>query len=200
LLPNRGRYPERARCRLTASLHQARQEGPPRLHEVAGTRSAAWDANRVLVPLRHEAKPRSSLRGVPELRGNKAIEDAAIAYVIDRERDAGRVPIDTRYVGAPADIESPPRIIEVKAVGKPTGRGDGFMWLETRQVETARENLNFYVYLVENVRQGDPALFTLKVFGGEQLQRLLSRAKERRYFEIPVPVREYDSAPAGLDG
>lgn len=133
-----------------------------------------------------------------ELRGNKAIEDAAIAYVMEREREAGREPTDTRYIGAPADIESPPRLIEVKAVGKLTGRGDGFMWLETRQVETARDNPNFYVYLVENVRQGDPALFTLRVFGGGQLQRLLARAKERRYFEVPLPVREYDSAPTDL--
>src|SRR5918996_1119911 len=114
-----------------------------------------------------------------ELRGNKALEDTAIAYVMQREREAGRKPIDTRYIGAPTDIESPPRLIEVKAVGKLTGRGDGFMWLETRQVETARENRNFYVYLVENVRQGNPALFTLRVFGGDQLQRLLARAKER---------------------
>jgi hypothetical protein len=41
-----------------------------------------------------------------ELRGNKAIEDAAIAYVMEREREAGREPIDTRYSGAPADIEA----------------------------------------------------------------------------------------------
>jgi hypothetical protein len=135
---------------------------------------------------------------VVELRGNKAIEDAAIAYVMERERAAGREPIDTRYIGAPADIESPPRLIEVKAVGKLTGRGDGFMWLETRQVEAARKNPDFFVYLVENVRQGDPALFTLRIFGGEQLERLLARAKERRYFEVPLPVREYDSAPTDL--
>jgi hypothetical protein len=86
----------------------------------------------------------------------------------------------------------------VKAVGKLTGRGDGFTWLETRQVEAARAHADFYIYLVQNVRQGDPALFTLRVFGGEQLQRLLTRAKERRYFEVPLPVREYDSAPTDL--
>jgi hypothetical protein len=58
---------------------------------------------------------------VAELRGNKAVEDAAIAYVMERERNAGRQPVDTRYAGAPADLESPPRLIEVKAVGKPSG-------------------------------------------------------------------------------
>lgn len=112
-----------------------------------------------------------------ELRGNKAVEDAAIEYVMQCEREAGRVPSDTRYVGKPADVESPPRLIEVKAVGKPSGRSDGFLWLETRQVEAARDNADFYVYLVENVRQGDPASFTLRVFGGAQLQRVAGTRK-----------------------
>jgi Domain of unknown function (DUF3883) len=137
---------------------------------------------------------------VTELRGNKAVEDAAIAFVIEREREAGREPIDTRYAGKSADLESPPRLIEVKAAGKPSIRGDGFLWLETRQVEAARDNPDFYVYLVENVRQGDPALFTMRIFGGEQLHRLLKRAREKRYFEVPLPVREYDSAPTDLSG
>ncbi len=135
-----------------------------------------------------------------ELRGNKATEDGEIAFVMEREREAGREPIDTRYAGKPADLESPPRLIEVKAAGKPSARSDGFMWLETRQVETARDNTDFYVYLVENVRQGDPAHFTMRIFGGGQLQRLLKRAREKRYFEVPLPVREYDSAPTDLSG
>jgi hypothetical protein len=130
-----------------------------------------------------------------ELKGNHAIENAAIAWVLDLERNAGREPQDTRYRGAPADIESPPRIIEIKAAGKESCRGE-FMWLETRQVDEARENPNFYVYVVENVRQGDPAHFRLKVYGGEQLQRLLVKAKERRYYEVPVPVAAYDAAGA----
>jgi hypothetical protein len=130
---------------------------------------------------------------VPELAGNKAVEDAAIAWVIGLERAAGRDPRDTRYAGAPADVVSPPRLIEVKAFGK-SNRGYE-LWLETRQVEEARRNPDFYVYVVENVRQGDPALFTLKVLGGEQLARLLSRAKEQRYYTVPWPVREYDACP-----
>jgi hypothetical protein len=104
---------------------------------------------------------------------------------------------DTRYQGAPADIESPPRLIEIKAVGKPSSRGD-FLWLETRQVDEARVNPNFFVYVVENVRQGDPALFRLKVYGGELLRRLVGGAKERRYYEVPVPVDVYGSAPDHL--
>ncbi len=134
---------------------------------------------------------------VPELAGNKAVEAAAIGWVMELERAAGREPRDTRYVGAPADIESPPRLIEVKAFGK-SNRGFE-LWLETRQVEEARRNPNFYVYVVENVRQGDPALFTLKVLGGERLARLLERAKEQRYFTVPWPVRHYDGCPTTVD-
>jgi hypothetical protein len=129
-----------------------------------------------------------------ELRGNKAIEDAAVAYVMDLERRAGRAPIDMRNVASfPADIESPPRAIEVKAVG---GDQRGwFLWLEVAQVEEARRNPGFYVYVVDHVRQGDPRGFRLKVLHGVQLQRLLERAREKRYFEMPFPVAEFDSAP-----
>jgi hypothetical protein len=104
---------------------------------------------------------------------------------------------DTRFANAPADIESPPRLIEVKAFGK-SNRGFD-LWLEPRQVEEALGNPNFYVYVVENVRQGDPSLFTLKVLGGELLARLLERRKEQRYFTVPWPVAVYDSCPTTLD-
>jgi hypothetical protein len=86
-----------------------------------------------------------------EIQGNKAIEDAAIAWVIELEQRAGRDLSDTRYRGAPADIASPPRLIEVKAFGT-TNRGYD-LWLEVRQVEEARRNPNFHVYVVENVHQ-----------------------------------------------
>jgi Domain of unknown function (DUF3883) len=84
-----------------------------------------------------------------ELAGNKAIEAAAIEWVMELERAAGRAPRDTRFAGAPADVLSPPRVIEVKAFGK-SCRGDD-LWLETRQVEEARSNRDFYLYVVENV-------------------------------------------------
>lgn len=131
------------------------------------------------------------------LVGNRAIENAAVAWVMELERRAGRQPRDSRYRGAPADIESPPRVIEVKAVGKESCRGE-FLWLETRQVDVARGNPDFYVYVVENVAQGDPERFRLKVYGGEQLQRLLANAKEQRHYDIPVPVAEYDRANADV--
>jgi Protein NO VEIN, C-terminal len=134
---------------------------------------------------------------VTELVGNKAIEDAAIAWVIQVELAAGRDPRDTRYQGAPADIESPPRLIEVKAFGKST-RGDDLL-LEPRQVEEARSNPDFYIYVVENVRQSNPAQFTLRVLEGDHLRRLLARAKEYRYYGVPWPVADYDRCRLGLD-
>ena len=132
-----------------------------------------------------------------ELIGNHAVESAAIAWVLELETAAGRDPRDTRHGGEPADHESPPRLIEVKAFGR-SNRGFG-LWLETRQVDEAPSNAEFYVYVVEDVRQVDPALFTLKVLGGDQLRRLLERAKERRYYEVPWPVADYDSAPDSVE-
>jgi hypothetical protein len=133
-----------------------------------------------------------------ELSGNKAIEDAAIEWVIERERQAGRNAQDTRRRGgAPADIDSPPRLIEVKACGGSMRGND--LWLEPRQVAEARRNPDFYVYVVENVRQGDPVLFTLKVLGGDLLARVLERAREKHYFEVPLPVAVYDGCPTTLE-
>lgn len=49
---------------------------------------------------------------------------------MDLERQTGRPPVDKRYEPSyPADIESPPRIVEVKAVGG-SQRG-WFLWLES---------------------------------------------------------------------
>ncbi len=134
---------------------------------------------------------------MPELTSNKVTEEAAIAWVVQLERQAGRHPRDTRYQGAPADIESPPRLIEVKAFGN-TNRGYD-LWLESRQVEEALRNPDFYIYVVENVRQGQPEHFTLKVLGGALLARLLERRKEQHYFTVPWPVSVYDNCPTTLD-
>lgn len=122
--------------------------------------------------------------------GNKAIEDAAIAFVIEFERAQGRAARDTRYRGAAADLESEGRLIEVKAVAR-TMRTAGFIPLEVRQIEAARDNASFFVYLVENVGQGNPRKFELRIIGGALLARLVSGAKERRYYELPIPAADY---------
>jgi len=130
---------------------------------------------------------------VANITGNKAVEDAAVAYVLDCERRAGRHPRDVRHEGAAGDVGSPPRLIEVKAFSRSTRGYD--LWLEPRQFHAARHHPDFYLYVVEHVGQGDPEQFTLKVISGERLQRLLARVKERHYFELPWPVADYDTTP-----
>jgi hypothetical protein len=66
-------------------------------------------------------------------------------------------------------------------------------------MDEACTNPDFYLYVVENVRQGDPARFTLRVIGGDHLQRLLLRAREQHYYTVPWPAADYDSCPVGLD-
>ncbi|MFI5949763.1 protein NO VEIN domain-containing protein [Micromonospora chalcea] len=48
--------------------------------------------------------------------GNSEIERVAIEHVMELEPD-GRVPEDFHLTGAPYDVSSPPRQIEVKAFG-----------------------------------------------------------------------------------
>lgn len=117
---------------------------------------------------------------------------------MELERANGRQPQDTRYKNAPADIESPPRLIEVKAFGTTTRGYD--LPMEVRQIDEARRNPNFYLYVVENVGQGNPAEFTLRVLGGPRPQRLLERAKEYRGYYVPWPAADYDAAPSAWTG
>lgn len=125
---------------------------------------------------------------------NRQIESAAIAFVIEREALEGRMATDTRGRGAPGDLVSGERVVEVKAFGA-SARGSD-LWLETRQVAEGRTNPHFWLYLVENVRQGDPSQFRLLRVGGEDLTGLLARARETHYFEVPVPVAVYDALVA----
>ena len=130
-----------------------------------------------------------------ELVGNPAIESAAIQYVLAYEAAQGRTAIDTRGKGAPADVQSDDRVIEVKAYGG-SGRGND-LWLEARQVAEAESNPDFWVYVVDNVRQGDAAKFGLRLLGGHLLARLIARKRVQTTYILPFPVGEYDSAPRG---
>ncbi len=124
---------------------------------------------------------------------NREIENAAIAFVITFEVSHGRAAVDTRGKGAPADVESDGRVIEVKAAGG-TARGQD-LWLEARQVAEAESNPRFWLYVVDNVRQGDPAQFGLRLLGGERLARLIAKKRAQTTYTIPFPVAEYDAAP-----
>ena len=126
------------------------------------------------------------------------MEIAAVAWVMELERAAGRAPVDRRFEKTFAgDIESPPRLIEIKATYS-SFRG-WFLSLQPVQVERGRIDPNFYIYVVENIAQGDPRLFTLKVLHGDRLRRLLDKAVARTSYEVPWPVAEYDTAPTDLD-
>lgn len=129
---------------------------------------------------------------------NRAVEDAAIAWVIAVEQQEGREAADTRGSGAPGDLLSGERVIEVKAFGR-LARGTD-LWLEKRQAEEAERNPNFWLYVVENVRQGDPSLFRLARLGGERLRRLLERKKEQITYSVPWPVADYDQDPPATFG
>lgn len=119
------------------------------------------------------------------------VEPAAVAWVMEYERRHGRTPVDRRHTrGFAGDIESPPRIIEIKATA--TSYRGWFLPMEEVQVEHALTDPSFYVYVVENVGQGNPALFTLRVLAGDQLRALAAKAKRRSYFEVAWPTRDYD--------
>jgi hypothetical protein len=127
--------------------------------------------------------------GVKPLSTNKEIEDAAIAWVIDYERSQGRTARDTRKKG-PTDLDSPPLKIEVKAYGV-SGRGYD-LWLEPPQYAEAKTNPDFRLYIVENVRQGDAAQFTLRSIEGNQLAKMVERAREKKHYELPWSTAVYD--------
>ena len=133
-------------------------------------------------------------RPVTELVSNAAIENAAIEYVIAYETAQGRTATDTRGKGAPADVKSDGRIIEVKAYGR-SARGQD-LWLEARQVVEAESNPDFWVYVVDNVRQGDPVKFGLRLLGGELLAKLVAKKRVQTTYILPFPVGEYDAAPS----
>jgi hypothetical protein len=125
---------------------------------------------------------------------NKEVENAAIAWVIERERAAGREAVDVRKARGPADISSPPRLIEVKS----SGRWMGSLPMEESQVEEALRNPNFYVHVVENVAEGDTSRFVLTVLNRERVCKLLERAKVYRTYWVSWRAHDYDSTQGDL--
>ena len=124
---------------------------------------------------------------------DKTIEDAAVRRVIEQERRLGRAARDMRrHPGAP-DIESGDRKIELKVLGA---------WLRTRglllftpgQIRKAEQDPDYYVYIVENVTQGDPSKFEVRVLHGDELRRLCAGAKPQRVY-VPVRVADYAKLP-----
>lgn len=128
-----------------------------------------------------------------QIVGNPAIEKAAIAFVIDCERRQGRAARDARGsgLGGAGDVESDGRIIEVKAFSKWGLKSTGLLLFTPGQLRVGLASANYYIYIVENVAQGNPSKFELRVLHGADLQRLLAGAKPQRFY---VPLRAVDYA------
>ena len=87
-------------------------------------------------------------------------------------------------------------MIEVKAAERSCRGND--LSLETRQVEEAEANPYFYIYVIENIHQGNPANFTLRVLGCADLHHLLARKRKRATSPCRGPRPLYDTTPLGL--
>ena len=104
---------------------------------------------------------------------NSETERRAVEFVMQLERAAGRVPEDVTRKGAPFDVSSPPRKIEVKA--RRSARGAPVP-LESRQVAEARSDpANFYLYVVDNVTTGDGSEIAVRVIHGDLLSAMVER-------------------------
>ena len=130
----------------------------------------------------------------------RAVEHAAVEWVIAYEHRAGRHAVDRRFDKTfSADLESTGqpgehRLIEtIKASG--TSYRGWFLPFEPVQFHAAGSDQIYYVYVVENVGQGNPAAFTLRVLDAAHLGRLKERYAERHYFEVSWPSKDYDSTP-----
>ena len=107
--------------------------------------------------------------------GHSETERRAIEYVMQLERGQGRQPTDVHHAGAPYDVDSPPRKIEVKAFGG-SARGAAIP-IEDRQARAAREDPeNFYLHVVDNVSRADEGLMRVRVLHGERLTVIMIAA------------------------
>ncbi|MFF3883621.1 DUF3883 domain-containing protein [Streptomyces sp. NPDC001914] len=125
--------------------------------------------------------------------GNKETEQAAIAHVMALERAAGRDPKDVRTSGLPYDVESLPRIIEVKAFSR-SARSEALP-LEHRQVEAARANPeHYYVYVIDNLAGPEGAEVGVRILHGKVLRAMIDRSQPQITFWPTFRAAEYDQA------
>ncbi|WP_328682200.1 DUF3883 domain-containing protein [Streptomyces sp. NBC_01261] len=110
--------------------------------------------------------------------GNRETEQAAITHVLALERAAGREPRDVRTSGLPYDVDSAPRMIEVKAFSR-SARSEPLP-LEHRQVLAARANPDrFHLYVVDNLAGPDGTEIGVRVLHGEILRGMIERSQPR---------------------
>ena len=130
----------------------------------------------------------------------ETVEDRAIRHVIALEHRLGREARDTRRVsGAAGDLVSGDRVIEVKASSGWQVRRNGLLYITGPQLRRAGDP-NFYLYIVENMGQPDPAKIEVRVLHGEEMRLLFAGAKADIY-QVPVRVGDYAKLPKlGEDG
>lgn len=125
--------------------------------------------------------------------GNKETEQAAITHVLALERAAGREPRDVRTSGLPYDVDSAPRMIEVKAFSR-SARSEPVP-LEHRQVVAAQANPErFYLYVVDNLAGLDGAEVGVRVLHGEVLRAMIERSQPQVTYWPTFRAAEYDEA------
>ncbi|MEH0544949.1 DUF3883 domain-containing protein [Streptomyces sp. B21-105] len=125
--------------------------------------------------------------------GNKETEQAAITHVMALERAAGRDPKDVRTSGLPYDVESPPRLIEVKAFSRSARSVP--LPLEHRQVLAAKANPeHYYLYVVDNLADHDGAEVGVRILHGEVLLAMIERTQPQVTYWPTFKAAEYDQA------
>ncbi|MEV6103245.1 DUF3883 domain-containing protein [Streptomyces sp. NPDC051940] len=125
--------------------------------------------------------------------GNREIEDAAIEYVIALEAAHGREAVDARAAGAPYDVKSPPRKIEVKAFSGSARTQP--LPLEGRQVAAAQADPeHYYVYVVDNLGQSDGAAVSVRIVHGDLLLAMIERSRPHVTYWPSFKAAEYDQA------
>ncbi|MEU4171459.1 DUF3883 domain-containing protein [Streptomyces sp. NPDC026665] len=125
--------------------------------------------------------------------GNKETEQAAITHVLALERAAGRDPKDVRTSGLPYDVESLPRMIEVKAFSR-SARSEALP-LEHRQVEAAKANPeHYYVYVIDNLAGLEGAEVGVRILHGKVLRAMIDRSQPQITYWPTFRASEYDQA------
>jgi len=133
---------------------------------------------------------RVSRREVPLFVRNQEVEYATIKRVLDCERAEGRKPVDARR-RAPVDIISSGRHVEVKAFGG-SARG-GILCLEDAQVREAREGPDCWLYVVDDVRDADPAHSGVIRCSRDEAVQLIERGRQHVHVETTLTVADCDA-------
>jgi predicted RNase H-like nuclease len=145
----------------------------------------------IVVPVDERVRE-TARRGGQRRLSNAEVETLAIDIVRRMAESTGWVVEDTRYVAsAVGDLVVDGRPLEIKASARSV-RGED-LWLEPKQAEALLSGALDLV-LVEHVTEDGSGV--VRWVGADQLEQLLTRLREQRYFTLPVPVAMYDAIDA----